>query len=46
MIFHGEKVLITVSLEFTLFLGLLRYKVDFQNLQLDDFDEQYDIDDY
>jgi len=26
--------------------GLLRYKVDFQSLQLDDFEEDFDIDDY
>lgn len=30
------------------FLGLLRYKVDFQSLQLDELDigEEFDLDDY
>lgn len=29
------------------FIGLLRYKVDFQSLQLDEYDDaEYDIDDY
>lgn len=33
---------------FRLFPGLLRYKVDFQSMQLDDeeIDNLYDIDDY
>lgn len=32
---------------FDMFAGLLRYKVDFQSLQCDEFeDDLYDIDDY